>query len=80
VRYLSPREGGLLDAFGKPLGPGETVAGAWAQVEGLEMIDIFKPATALFIQSSEYDALGDTLNFETDGSLSTYRGRRIFRG
>lgn len=80
VPYIHLRDGTIRPQAGAPMPPGQTIAGVWVYPEFLPPLDVFKPATALFVAASEYDAVTDRLNFETDGSLSVYRGRRIQTG
>ena len=74
------RDGQVELGPGARIAPGETIAGLWIQPDFLPILPIFKAATALFVESSEYDPRSDKLNFETDGALSVYRGRRLLRG
>lgn len=80
VPYIHVREGVVRPQSGAPMPPGQTIAGVWIYPEFLPPLDIFKPATALFVAASEYDAQTDKLNFATDGAQSVYRGRRIQTG
>lgn len=80
VPYIHQRDGRVHPQAGAPMPPGQTIAGVWVYPVFLESLDIFKPATALFVAASEYDVNADRLNFESDGALSVYRGRRVQTG
>jgi hypothetical protein len=80
VPYIHLRDGTVRLQQGAPMPPGQTIAGVWVYPEFLPPLDVFEPATALFVASSEYDALTGRLSFETDGSQSVYRGRRVQTG